>query len=115
MPCAWVRKSVQLLEMLRRHRLVVVPPDMLVDGAVLDDELVLGGAPGVHARLGDAGRHARSAVPRGGRALLIELRLGEVVVNGSGSPKSLFFKSVAALNNPLVFIVLTDGLRVVAF
>ncbi len=43
----------QRVEMGRRHRLVVVPPDMRLGGFVADDELVLGRTTGVLAGLGD--------------------------------------------------------------
>ena len=43
----------QRVELRRRHRLVVVPPDMRLGVLVADDELVLGRAAGVLAGLGD--------------------------------------------------------------
>ena len=56
----------QRVELRRRHRLVVVPPDVRLGVCVADDELVLGRAAGVLAGIGDAARHGRSARPRRG-------------------------------------------------
>jgi hypothetical protein len=41
--------ALQRIERFRRHRLVVVPPDLAVGIGVAHDELVLGGAAGVLA------------------------------------------------------------------
>ena len=43
----------QRLEMLRRHRAVVLPPDGAVGRGIADDELVLGRAAGMAAGIGD--------------------------------------------------------------
>ncbi len=43
----------QDIEMLRRERPGIVPPDGVLGPRIADDELVLGGAAGVHARLDD--------------------------------------------------------------
>ena len=70
------------VEMLRRHRLVVVPPDMGPGIGVTDNELVLRRPAGVLAGLG----HQRTVSGKLGLAaadrFLVEFRLVEVVVNG---------------------------------
>ena len=43
------------VEVLRRHRLGVVPPDIAIGEGVADNELVLDGAPREYARFGDQG------------------------------------------------------------
>jgi hypothetical protein len=71
--------GVERVELRGGHRAVVVPPHGVFGGGVADDELVLGGAAGVHARLGDDGAAGGQHRLVAAQGFLIELRRLEIV------------------------------------
>ncbi len=95
----WIRASAKILgeqglafgvsdevgekgvEMLDRHRVVVVPPDKPFGGRVADHELVLGAASGMHARVGDKRAMRGDLRFVALQRMLIELRRSEIPVD----------------------------------
>ena len=80
--------SEQRVEMLRRHRIVVVPPDDWIGVGVADHELVFRTAAGVNAGVGDersVGGNVRFVALQG---MLIELRRAEIPIDAGQIPEA---------------------------
>ena len=71
----------QSVEVLDRHRIVVVPPDRGLGVRVADDELVLRAASGMRARIGDKGPMRGDPRFVALQRVLVELRRAEVPVD----------------------------------
>src|SRR3984885_3653741 len=67
--------------MLDGHRIVVVPPDLGFGVRVAHDELVLGAASGMRARVGDEGPMRGDTRFIALQRLLVELRRAEIPVD----------------------------------
>ena len=79
---------VQPLESLRRHRLVVVPPHRRRGVFVADDELVLGRAAGVAARIGDQGAVGGESRLAPGDRFLVEFGRRKIIAHRARRPQT---------------------------
>ena len=69
------------VEVLDGHRIVVVPPDLGLGVRVAHDELVLGAASGMRARVGDEGPMRGDTRFIALQRVLVELRRAEIPVD----------------------------------
>src|SRR5690606_15213065 len=74
---------VQERELLRRHRLVVVPPDLRVGVNIPHDELVFWRTPGVLASRGDKRSVSRQPRLTAAKRVLDQFGGTKIVVNGA--------------------------------
>jgi hypothetical protein len=83
---------VQRIELRRRHRLVVVPPDGVLGTGIADHKLVIGRTAGMNAGEHDQRpvlRHVAFAAPH---RFFVKRRSREVPVHGLQVPKALLLQ-----------------------
>ena len=87
----------QNVEMLNRHRGVVVPPDNRIGVGVADDELVFRAAAGMDAGVGDersVGSDTRLVVAHG---VLVELRRAEAPANARQTAEAEAIRAIVGV------------------